>query len=227
MDELFSIKTKEGVMKLSFHEAKRPFFSKGAEVTVEIRRLDKKEWGSGVVVTADGLILTAYHVIGRARVLRIRRLRLSKKGWRLYPYGKYVADVIYRDKKADVAVLKLRKPPQGLMAATFGDSAAIKVGSPLFRIGRDADGQHLAEGIVYKLGHENRIPEISASMHADFGASGGPVFNTDGEVVGLLLRGALDPKHPHFACIIPINIVHNRLYWRKEIKEHLPTGLAT
>ncbi|HTK04507.1 MAG TPA: serine protease [Candidatus Eisenbacteria bacterium] len=214
-------------MNLTFHEAKRPFFAKGAESTVEIRRLDKQEWGSGVIVTTEGLILTAYHVIGRARVMRVRRLRLSKKGWRLYPYGKYVADVIYRDKKADVAVLKLRKPPPDLVPATFGDSVPVKVGTPLFRIGRDQDGQHLAEGLVYALGRHERIPEISVSMHADGGASGGPVFDTDGKVIGLLLRGESDPKLPHRGFVIPINIVHNRLYWRKEIKEHLPSGLST
>lgn len=214
-------------MRLTFHEAKRPFFTEGARVTVEIRRLDKQEWGTGVVVTAEGLILTAYHVIGRARVMRVRRLRLSKKGWRLYPYGKYVADVIFRDKKADVAVLKLRKPPPDLVAAKFGDSLPVKVGTPLFRIGRDTDGQHLAEGAVFRFGREERIPEIVASMHADDGASGGPVFNTDGEVVGMLLRGEADPKLPHTAFIIPINVVHNRLYWRKTIKEHLPQGLRT
>lgn len=214
-------------MRLTFHEAKRPFFTKGAEITVEVRRLDGGYWGSGVVVTPDGLIITAYHVIARGRVVRVRRLRLSKKGWRLYPYGKYLADVIYRDKKADVAVLKLRKPPADLVAAKFGDSGPIKVGTPLFRIGRDADGQHLAEGAVVKFGNDSRIPEIRVSMHADGGASGGPIFNTDGEVVGMLLRGESDPKLPHAGYVIPINVVHNRIYWRKEVKEHLPAGLTT
>jgi S1-C subfamily serine protease len=214
-------------MKLTFHEAKRPFFTKGAEITVEIRRLDGSFWGSGVVVTPDGLILTAYHVITRGRVVRVRCLRLGKKGWRLYPHGKYLADVIYRDKTADLAVLKLRKPPADLVAAKFGDSSLIKVGTPLFRIGRDADGQHLAEGAVVKFGKDGRIPEIQVSMHADSGASGGPIFNTAGEVVGLLLRGESDPKLPHAGYVIPINVVHNRIYWRKEVKEHLPSGLST
>src|SRR5688572_5468776 len=89
-------------------DAQRPIFDRLARLTVEVRKLtqDGDGTGSGVVISPSGVIVTAYHVITRSRVVRVRRLHLDAKRWRIWPYGAYKADVIYRDRKADIAVLK-------------------------------------------------------------------------------------------------------------------------
>lgn len=206
-------------MTVAFPEAQRPFFEKAVRVTVKLRDPRRGNTGTGVVVSATGVILTAAHVVSGTKTMQVQRCRLDKAGWTVRDSGRAAADVVFIDRRADVAVLKLRKPPPTLSAAALGDSDALKVGTPLFRVGSDADRHRLGEGHLFRFGKVRRIPEFAVSMHADFGASGGPVFCQEGEVVGIVLRGEADRKLPYTADAIPINVVKRRVFRRRIVKD--------
>jgi serine protease Do len=210
-------------MSVRLPDAQRPLFEKLVPMTVEVRKLSKdgEGCGAGVVITSGGLILTCYHVVTRSRVMRVRRLHLDRKRWVVWSYGSYKADVVFRDKRADLAVLKLRKPPPDLDVAEIGDADALKIGDDaVFRVGRDkvplACGYLLGRGSFRK-----HIPQLSAGMDAAPGSSGGPLFDDEGKLVGLCLQYQSKESLPPIAYAIPIGTVTKRLFWRQEVKQYL------
>ncbi len=208
-------------MTIAFSEAKRPFFEKAVRVTVTLRNSRDGNIGTGVVLSKSGVILTAQHVVRRSKTMQMRRCWLDKNGWTVRDTGRYTADVVYVDRRADIAIIKLRKPPPTLTVAKLGDSDELEIGSPLFRVGADDDKHRLSEGHIFHFGKVNRIPEFKISMHADFGSSGGPIFDQTGAVVGITLRGDWDKKLPYTADAIPINVVKRRILRRRLVKDLL------
>ena len=135
--------------------------------------------GSGFIIDKEGYIITNNHVIEGADEIKAR---LSDK-------EEYDAKVIGRDVKTDVALIKI-EPPQGLPVAKLGDSDELKVGEWVMAIGNPFGlDQTVTVGIVSakwrKIGagpYENFI-QTDAAINQ--GNSGGPLFNTQGEVVGV------------------------------------------
>lgn len=140
--------------------------------------------GSGVVVSADGLVLTAAHVVQSADRIRVR-----------FVDGEDVdARVIASEPAADVALLKLdRLPPSGGVAR-LGDSSKMRVGDEVFVVGAPYGMSHtLTVGHVSGRHHphtvsgeflEGELFQTDAAVNQ--GNSGGPMFNADGEVVGIV-----------------------------------------
>lgn len=204
---------------LKFPEAQRPLFDKLVNVAVEVRKMDGDSLGSGVVLTADGIIITAYHVIGRSRVLRVRRLRLERKRWRVRCYGALTADVLFRDRKADIAVLKLRRPPADLVAATMTEGE-VEVNDALFRVGRD--DVPLATGHLLAQAFHERLRELEISMVCQPGSSGGPVFDELGNLVGIVLRYQSDDKLPPKAHALPVPTLISRVLRKPVVRQYFP-----
>ena len=135
--------------------------------------------GSGFVVDPSGIIVTNSHVIEDADEITAN----FSDGTQL------IAEVIGRDTKTDLAVLKV-KTDKPLKALSFGDSARLRVGDWVMAIGNPFGlGGTVTVGI---LSARNR--DINAGPYDDFlqtdaainrGNSGGPLFNMDGEVVGI------------------------------------------
>ena len=143
--------------------------------------------GSGVVFSADGAILTNNHVINDAVTMNVR-LRDGRT---------LAAKLIGRDPATDLAVLKV--DATGLVAATFADSSAARVGEWVVAIGSPSGlGYSVTAGVVSAKARG----DIGASAIEDYlqtdasinpGNSGGPLCNLDGHVVGintLVLRSA-------------------------------------
>lgn len=207
-------------MSITLPQAQRPLFERLVGMTVETKKLaqDGEGCGSGVVLTTDGLIVGAYHVITRSRVIRVRLLHLDKKRWHIWAYGKYTADVLYRDRKADIFVAKLRKPPHDLVAADLvAEDPAV--GEALFRVGRDP--VPLGEGYLYDYGTDNRLKQFEVSMTAAPGSSGGPVFTKDGALAGICLKYQSDDKLPPTAYCLPASVLRSRILRRKEVRDSL------
>ena len=137
--------------------------------------------GSGVVVTADGYILTNNHVIDNADVVYIRT----------FDNRKIDAKVIGKDSKTDLAVIKVNA--KDLKPILIGDSDKLRVGEWVIAIGSPL-GENFArtvtQGIVSAKGRAN----VGLADYEDFiqtdaainpGNSGGPLVNINGELVGI------------------------------------------
>ncbi|TAJ22585.1 MAG: trypsin-like serine protease, partial [Nitrospirae bacterium] len=136
--------------------------------------------GSGVIIDAQGYILTNNHVVGDANEVEIR---LSDK-------TRLIAQVIGRDQDTDLAVLKVTTD-RPLPFAQFGDSGSVKVGQWVLAVGNPFGlDRTVTLGVVSGMGRENmnlsryeNFIQTDASINP--GNSGGPLFNVHGEIIGI------------------------------------------
>ena len=136
--------------------------------------------GAGVIITAEGHIITNNHVVGDATEIEVR---LSDK-------SKLIAQVIGKDPDTDLAVLKVTAD-RPLPHATFGDSTTVRVGQWVLAVGNPFGLERTVTlGVVSGIGREN----VNLSRYENFiqtdasinpGNSGGPLFNLRGEVIGI------------------------------------------
>lgn len=219
-------------MKTKPRDPLRPRFTAAAKITVQITNSIKRaeSWtGTGFVLNRNGIILTAFHLIGDAKKVWVRRYRTHRDSWRLFSRKrKYLADVIFTDKRIDVAVLKLRKPPPGLSVAVLGDSSRLAVGVPLFRIGEDENEQHFSAGYVFCQSSHKRMKMYQISMSASRGGSGGPVTDGKDKIVGIFVFCQHDnDSTPDYAEFVPINTIKRRVLRDPKVREAMRPPPAT
>jgi serine protease Do len=138
-----------------------------------------KSLGSGFIIDKEGYIITNNHVIEGADEIKVK---LSDK-------EEFEATIVGKDKKTDIALIKIAPPP-GLPVVTLGDSDSLKVGEWVMAIGNPFGlDQTVTVGIVSakwrKLGMGPYEDFIQTDAAINQGNSGGPLFNTRGEVVGV------------------------------------------
>ncbi|MBL4637992.1 MAG: DegQ family serine endoprotease [Proteobacteria bacterium] len=134
--------------------------------------------GSGFVLSSDGYILTNHHVIKDADEIIVRfsdRHELEAK-------------ILGSDERSDVALLKV--DATGLKAVKLGDSTQLKVGEWVLAIGSPFGFDYSATaGIISALGRslpsDSYVPFIQTDVAINPGNSGGPLFNLEGEVIGI------------------------------------------
>jgi serine protease Do len=142
------------------------------------RESERHSLGSGFIISNDGYILTNAHVVDGADEVTVR---LNDK--REYP-----AQVIGADKRTDVALIKIEA--SGLPAARLGDTEKLRVGEWVAAIGSPFGFENsVTAGIVSAKGRslpqENYVPFIQTDVAVNPGNSGGPLFNMNGEVIGI------------------------------------------
>jgi serine protease Do len=135
--------------------------------------------GSGVITSADGYILTNNHVIENADEINVR----------LANHKEYVATVIGTDKVTDLALIKIN-PKSSLPFAKLGDSQKLRVGDWVVAIGNPFGfEQTVTAGIVSGKGRNIGGGSYESFIQTDAsinpGNSGGPLFNLEGEMVGI------------------------------------------
>ena len=139
---------------------------------------DSKSLGSGFIISADGYVLTNFHVVKNADEIIVR---LSDR-------RELVAEIVGEDKRSDIALLKI--DASNLPVARIGKSSDLEVGEWVLAIGSPFGFDHSATaGIVSAMGRslprENYVPFIQTDVAINPGNSGGPLFNQEGEVVGV------------------------------------------
>jgi serine protease Do len=139
---------------------------------------DAKSLGSGFILSTDGYVVTNHHVIENADEIIVR---LSDK-------RELQARVIGSDKYTDIALLKV--DASDLPAVKIGRSSQIKVGEWVLAIGSPFGFDHsVTAGIVSAKGRSlpraNYVPFIQTDVAINPGNSGGPLFDLDGEVIGI------------------------------------------
>jgi len=141
------------------------------------------EIGSGFLISAQGQVITAAHVVQTADSITAEFLG-----------GEQVsARVIASEPAADVALLQLERVPAGQVVASMGDSSKARVGDPVFVIGAPYGiGHTLSVGHLSARYRPNTIDSdmaLAELLQTDAainpGNSGGPMFNTAGEVIGV------------------------------------------
>jgi serine protease Do len=153
--------------------------SKGGDRNGDLQPRKTNSLGSGFIVDTSGIVVTNNHVIADADEINV----IMNDG------TKIKADLVGVDKKTDLAVLKF-KPAKPLVAVKFGDSDKLRLGEWVIAIGNPFSlGGTVTAGIV-----SARNRDISSGPYDNYiqtdaainrGNSGGPLFNLDGEVIGV------------------------------------------
>ncbi|MWD26575.1 PDZ domain-containing protein [Aquicoccus sp. SCR17] len=138
--------------------------------------------GSGVVVSADGLVVTNYHVIGQADDIRV--VQNDRR--------EYSAEVLLADKEADLAVLRLDGAAGDMPFLDLRDSDGVEVGELVLAIGNPFGvGQTVSSGIVSGLARSGiatgnaRGYFIQTDAPINPGNSGGALIDVDGRLIGI------------------------------------------
>jgi putative serine protease PepD len=150
--------------------------------------------GSGIVVSARGLVLTNNHVVSGATRITVQ---FGGSGG-----PTRVARVVGVDASNDLALLSVRRAGLTLSALRFGNSAGVRVGDPAFAIGNPYTfDQTLTVGVISALNRTITSPNgtsITGVIQTDAalnpGNSGGPLLNAAGRVVGVNSQIATDPS---------------------------------
>ncbi len=142
---------------------------------------DMSSLGSGFIVSADGYLVTNQHVISGADEIIVR----------LDDRREFIADIIGSDERSDIAVLKI--DAEGLPTVKIGNSDVLKVGEWVLAIGSPFGFDHsVTAGIVSSKGRSlpsgQYVPFIQTDVAINPGNSGGPLFNLQGEVIGVNSR---------------------------------------
>jgi len=172
------------------------------------REFPQNSLGSGFIIDEKGYILTNNHVIEKADKIKVR----------LSDEQEFDAEVVGRDPKTDIALIKIEST-KSLQAVTMGDSDKLQVGEWLIAIGNPFGLEHTvtagivsAKGRVIGSGPYDDFIQTDASINP--GNSGGPLINMRGKVVGI--NTAIIAGGHGIGFAIPINMAKQILPQLKE-----------
>ncbi len=164
---------------------------------------ERSSLGSGFIISQDGYVITNHHVVLNAEEIIVR----------LNDRREFVAELIGSDERSDIAVLKI--DATDLPSLKLGDSSNLNVGEWVLAIGSpfgfDAS---VTAGIISAIGrslpNENYVPFIQTDVAINPGNSGGPLFNLEGEVIGV--NSQIYSRTGGFMGLsfaVPVNVVEN------------------
>ncbi len=159
--------------------------------------------GSGFIVREDGAIVTNYHVISNAKNIRIKA---SDK----------ILDVeglLHIDKENDLVILKVKG--KNLPTLKIGDIGKMNVGDKVYVISSPQGLENtISDGIlsgIREIDQKRKILQITAPVSE--GSSGGPVFNKNGEVIGIATFIIESAQNLNFA--MPVNLIKDKIESKK------------
>lgn len=178
--------------------------------------------GSGVIVDSNGFILTNFHVVERATVVRVTLV-----DGRTFP-----ARLIAGDELTDLALIKI-DPPEPLAEVRFARDGDLLLGEPVIALGNPFGLSHtVTVGVLSAKNREARYGEqvifrdiLQTDAAVNPGSSGGPLINADGHLIGINVAIQQDAQNIGFA--VPVHRVRLLLtHWLSpRAMKHLSTGL--
>lgn len=198
-----------GPQRVSWAEADSATGQQQEETTVRVARVATPTVvsvtrgagsGSGVIVRADGVIVTNAHVVGNARVVQVS----------LADGRRFEGQVLDRDPTIDIAVVRI--PATGLPTARIGDSDRLVAGQSAIAIGNPLGLERtVTSGVISAVNRSPRGFELQGLIQTDAainpGNSGGPLLDSDGRVVGIntaILQGTTG-----LGFAVPINLAND------------------
>ncbi len=198
-----------------FYEFFRKFFG---EIPEGIEPFENRtSLGSGFILSKDGYVITNNHVVKDADEIIVR----------MHDRREFVAELVGTDERSDIAVLKISG--DDLPTVKLGDSSNLRVGEWVLAIGSPFGFDHsVTAGIISAMGrslpNENYVPFIQTDVAINPGNSGGPLFNLDGEVIGV--NSQIYSRTGGFMGLsfaVPINVVTN-VYEQLRQQGHVSRG---
>ena len=179
----------------------KDFFERGVPMPPQER--EGRSLGSGFIISTDGYVLTNNHVVEGAETVIVR----------LNDRREFIAEIVGTDPRSDVALLKL--DATDLPVAKISNSGQVKRGQWVVAIGSPFGFDYsVTAGIVSATGRalpdESYVPFIQTDVAINPGNSGGPLFNLEGEVVGI--NSQIFTRSGGFMGLsfaIPMNLVMN------------------
>ena len=179
----------------------KDFFERGIPMPPQER--EGRSLGSGFIISKDGYVLTNNHVVEGAETVIVR----------LNDRREFIAEIVGTDPRSDVALLKL--DATDLPVAKIASSDEVKRGQWVVAIGSPFGFDYsVTAGIVSATGRalpdESYVPFIQTDVAINPGNSGGPLFNLEGEVVGI--NSQIFTRSGGFMGLsfaIPMNLVMN------------------
>ncbi len=162
--------------------------------------------GSGFVLDREGHILTNFHVVDGAERILVT----------LHDGEAFDAELIGKDEINDMAVIRIKAPPEMLEPIRFGDSANLKVGMKVYAIGNPFGLERtMTTGIISSLNRTlpvTRARSIKSVIQIDAainpGNSGGPLLNSHGELIGMNTAIASKTgQNSGIGFAIPVNLI--------------------
>lgn len=160
---------KEGRNPVTIYEKINP-----AIVSVDSQLTNGLSCGTGCIIDKSGIILTSAHVIDVGKTVVVTMNNGQN----------YNAKVLkHLGENKDIALLKI-DVPQELKTVKFGDSGKIKVGQKVLAIGNPFGfNGTLTQGIISRIDYAKNRIQTDAAINP--GSSGGPLLNTNGEIIGI------------------------------------------
>lgn len=171
---------------------------------------DIKSFGSGILISSQGYIITNHHVVDNAGKLVVELTEGSNK-------KNYKAEVVTVDKDNDLAIIKIKDdnfeklPP---LKYSFKENGQLDVGGTVFTIGyphaltgMGKDAKFTDGKISAKTGYEGAINSFQSTIPIQPGNSGGPVFNDQGQLVGVINASIRNAENVAYA--IKLNYIKN------------------
>ncbi len=150
---------------------------------VLLRALGKKRngYGAGVIVSEDGLVLTARHVVTGATAIAVQ---IGDEEW--------PGELVATDRGADLALVRIVAPALRFAAVRWADESRVRVGETVFALGNPFGvGLSVSRGVLSARERRGVVPGNTALLlqtdaAVNPGSSGGPLVTLDGRVIGLI-----------------------------------------
>lgn len=177
-----------------------------AVVVIKNSTSGEEKQGSGFVVEADGLIVTAFHVAAGAD--NFLMVKSFDGQWHM------VAEVLGFDPEKDICVLKA--DAQHLPVLALGDSETLKPGQEVLVIGAPMGLEYtVVNGLFNGFRQLDGVPQLQFSAPSSPGNSGGPLLDLEGRVIGVITSGFSEGQNLNFAT--PISEVKRLLTTRQQM----------
>jgi serine protease Do len=163
----------------------------------------RRSSGSGFFISAEGEILTNFHVVEDADTIEIE----------LEDESRYRVKVVGRDPATDIALLRVEEPDRSFPYLSFGDSEHVRVAEWVMAVGNPLQMDHtVTVGVVSAKGRVLGLSDSGSSFEnfiqtdaaINFGNSGGPLVNLVGHVIGI--NTAINAAGQNLGFAVPINI---------------------